>query len=163
MAGWSRSTGVESVGDQTFIRMKAWHAFSLLVVVLVCGINLAATARRVPPPPRAPTSNPTNVVMRHEQRMAPVVRALRAREVRSPIGYLADVRGSELAASHSGMEGYFLTQFALTPWLLSVQPEACEWIVAHLQTTTLAERTPAGFRVAESFGDGVWLLERVRP
>ena len=140
--------------------MNAWSAIAILMLVVGCGINLLSTARRVPPQPRAPSILPSNAVMRHEQRLACLRKFLHTLEVRGPIGYLADLPAAELAASHDGMEQYFLTQFALVPWVVDARSEDCEWVVANLHTTNIGERMPAGFRLAKDFGDGVWLLEK---
>ena len=143
-------------------RMKAWNVIAVLGLVLVCGINVVAMARRVPPPPRAAAVSHPNVVMRHQQRLAGVREALARRGVRGTIGYLADVPVAELSAHPRGMEEYFLTQFALVPWVLEARADDRDWLVANLHATSAAERMPAGFRVAEDFGGGVALLERIR-
>ena len=140
--------------------MSSWYASTLLVVALVCGINLVATARRIPPPPRIPPEIPQDVVMRLEERMAGVRDELRARDVRGTLGYVADIPADDLAASHEGMQEYFLTQFALAPWVLDPKTNDCRWIIANLRTKPIADRTPAGFRVAKDLGRGVWLLEK---
>jgi hypothetical protein len=142
---------------------KVWGTITLVVLVAVGAINLAATARRVPPQPRAPAAVPSNVVMRQEQRLAGLRASLQARDVRGTVGYLADLPAHELAASHPAMESYFLTQFALAPRVLDASANGARWIVANLHTTTIAQRLPAGFRVAEDFGKGVFLLEKVAP
>lgn len=143
--------------------MKAWSAISAVVLVIVCGINVLVMVRRVPPPARRPEAIAANVVMRQERRMAAVVRALRRQDVRGAVGYLADVPAAELPAYPRGMEEYFLTQFALVPWILDTRAEECNWIVANLATSEIAARVPPGFRVAEDFGGGVWLLEKRPP
>lgn len=143
--------------------MKTWPAIALLAVILVCGINLVFMARRVPPPSRMPAPLPANVVMRHEHRMAGVARALKSRGAPGRIGYVADVPTAGLAAHPRGMEEYFLTQFALVPWIVDTRAEDCTLMVANLATASIAERLPAGFRVAREFGHGVWLLEKNPP
>ena len=140
--------------------MKTWNLISLFALALVCGINVVATARRIPPPPRTPPETPQDVVMRLEQRMSGVRDVLRTRAVRSPLGYVADLPAAELGTSHEGMQEYFLAQFALVPWVVDPKTEDCRWIIANLHTKPIADRIPAGFRVAEDFGRGVWLLEK---
>jgi hypothetical protein len=143
--------------------MRSWCAITLLLLALVCGINLVATARRIPPAPRVPPEIPQDVVMRLEQRMAGVRDALRAHAARDPIGYVADIPAADLAASHDGMQEYFLTQFAVVPWVVDPKADDCRWIIANLHTKPVSDRMPAGFRVAEDFGRGVWLLEKIAP
>ena|SRR5688500_15464712 len=143
--------------------MKTWSMVATLVLVVVCGMNIVATTARVRPQPRAPAAIPTDIVMRHELRMAGVRDALRQRGVRGTVGYLADVPAAELPGNHQRMEQYFLTQFALVPSVLDANVDACSWVVANLHTTTIAERAPADFRLVRDFGHGVALLERVRP
>jgi hypothetical protein len=140
---------------------KAWSTIAIVVLVAMCAINMAATARRVPPQPRAPAAVPSNVVMRQEQRFAGLRASLQARDVRGTVGYVADLPALELAASHPAMEAYFLTQFVLVPCIVDARTEDSRWIVADLHTKSIAERLPAGFRVAEDFGHGVLLLEKV--
>ncbi|HUR58012.1 MAG TPA: hypothetical protein VM029_09915, partial [Opitutaceae bacterium] len=60
-----------------------------------------------------------------------------------------------------GMEEYFLTQFALVPWVLDARSMEGEWCVANLRTAPIAGRTPAGFRVTDDCGNGVFLLRRM--
>jgi len=134
-----------------------------VALILVCGWNLLAAARRVLPQPRAPAAVPADLVLRHEQRMADVRRALERRGIRGTVGYLSDFPGTELAGHHDRMEQYFLTQFALVPCVVDADAAACGWIVTNLRTTSLAERLPSGFRVVEDFGHGVALLEKVTP
>jgi hypothetical protein len=140
--------------------MKIWNLISLFVLALVCGINVIATARRIPPPPRMRPEIPQDVVMRFEQRMAGVRDALRARDVRGTLGYLADIPADDLAVNDEGMQEYFLTQFALAPWVLNPKTNDCRWIIANLRTKAIGNRMPTGFHVANDFGRGVWLLEK---
>jgi hypothetical protein len=141
--------------------MKLWSAVMVLALAVVAGINLVTTARRIPPPPRAPVAIPQNVVMRHEQRFAAVRDALKTRSVSRAIGYLADLPPTELRASERSMREYFLTQFALAPWILDATAGDSQWVIANLHTARIADRMPAGFRVVEDFGDGVALLEKI--
>lgn len=143
--------------------MKPWSMVAIVALLLVCGMNVVAMVRRVPPPARMPAALPSNVVMRQEQRMAGLRHALEKRSVRGTLGYLADVPANELPAHPRGMEEYFLTQFALLPWILDTRAEECTWIVVNLSTSAIGARMPPGFRVAESFGSGVWLLEKHPP
>ena len=140
--------------------MKAWGVISAVALLAVCGVNVVATALRVPPSPRLTPAVPANPVMRHEQRMAAVRRALETRGVRGTIGYLTDVAAADLAANPRGMEDYFLTQFALVPWVLDAKAQEYDLIVANLHGTSIGERTPPGFRVLDDCGNGVFLLQR---
>ena len=141
--------------------MKLWSAVMVLALAVVAGINLVTTARRILPPPRAPVVIAKNVVMRHEHRFAAVRDALKARSVSHAIGYLADLPPTELRSSERGMQEYFLTQFALAPWILDATAGDTQWVIVNLHTTRIADRMPVGFRVAEDFGDGVALLEKI--
>ena len=140
--------------------MKAWSVLTLLAMMAVCAANVVTMARRVPPPPRLAPVEPANLVIRHEQRMAKLRRALEQRGVRGTMGYLADLSAAELPANARGMEEYFLTQFALVPWVLDARAQESEWVVANLRTAPIAERTPEGFRVLDDCGGGVFLLRR---
>lgn len=142
--------------------MKTWCTISTLLIVLVCGLNLNHAVRRTPPP-SVPTTQPTNNVMRQEARFAPLRQALQRHAVRGTLGYLTDLSPDQLAADPKGMEDYFLTQFALVPWVLDARKADGLWAVANLHTTRPEARIPAGFRVAEDFGDGVFLLRRGPP
>jgi hypothetical protein len=143
--------------------MKTWPAIALGAVVLVSGFNVVFMARRVPPPSRASVSEPANIVVRHEQRMAAVARALHSRGAPGKIGYLTDMSPAELAANPRGMEEYFLTQFALVPWVVDPRADDCRLVVANLSTSHIADRLPAGFRIAQEIGHGIWLLEKNQP
>ena len=140
-----------------------WNTIALLVLVVVCASNVVTTVRRVPPQPRAPVPVPSNVVLQQEQRLAAVRASLQKRNVHGTIGYLADLPPNELAGNHHAMEAYFLTQFALVPLVIDARATDSRWMVANLHTTKMAERLPPGFRMAEDFGSGVALLEKVAP
>lgn len=143
--------------------MRAWTAFAWLLVAIVGAWNVAATARRVLPAPRAPTAVPANVVVRHERRMASVREALATHGVRGTVGYFADLPPAQLRGDAAGMETYFLSQFALAPWILDATAEQCEWAVANLQRVGARERVPDAYRIVHDGGDGVLLLRRSAP
>jgi hypothetical protein len=154
--------GRQDVGVAVFA-MRVWSVAAIAVLLVVGGWNGIGMARRVPPPARAEAGAASSVVMRHEQRFAGVREALQRRGARGTICYLADVAGAELAAHPRGMEEYFLTQFVLVPWVLDATRHDGEFVVANLHASAIGARMPPGFRVAEDFGNGVCLLERVRP
>lgn len=141
--------------------MKAWIMLTWVALLAVCGVNVGSTLRRVPPAPRASGGGERDVVMRHEQRMAALRHALQVRGVRGTVGYVADVPALELANTPRGREEYFLTQFALAPWLLNAELRDCDWAVANLHRATIEERMPAGFQVSDELGDGVWLVRKM--
>lgn len=143
--------------------MKLWITFSLFAVALVSGFNLVATVRRVPPPARIPAAEPANVVLRQEQRFAAVPAALRAHGVRGTIGYFADLPPEQLRADAAGMEEYFLTQFALVPWVLDASSDHSAWAVTNLRRGTLPERGLVGYETVQELGAGVFLLKRRAP
>ena len=82
---------------------------------------------------------------------------------RGPIGYLADWPADQLAGTPRGMEEYFITQFALVPWVIDARATDCRWVVANLHTASLATRIPTGYVVAKEFDAGVALLWRSTP
>ena len=141
--------------------MKAWVVFSFAVLLVACGINVVAMARRILPPPRAASAVPANVVMRHEVRMSVLRQAMNREGVSGIVGYIADVPAPELARDARGMQEYFLTQFALVPRVLDAKAQDCQWAIVNLHTTPIAQRMPAGFQVNDDCGDGVFLLRRV--
>lgn len=143
--------------------MRAWSATALWVVAIVCGINVADTARRLPSPSRVPAAVPANVVMRHEQRFAAVRPALRAHGVSGIIGYFSDLPPAQMRADARSMEAYFLSQFALAPWILDANSDRCTWAIANLLRAAAAERIPPGYGIIEDLGDGVLLLRRSAP
>ena len=143
--------------------MNTWSVITLLALLTVCAVNVVGMVRRVPPPPRVAPALPANSVMRQEQRMEELRRALERRQVSGTIGYIGDVAASDLAASPAGREDYFLAQFALVPWVLEARAPEREWIVANLRATSITDRMPAGYRVSDECGDGVFLLRRIEP
>ena len=140
--------------------MKVWGVVTLVALLGVGVVNAIATALRVSPAPRVTPAIPTNPVMRQEQRMADVRRAMQTRGVRGTVGYFADDAATDLAANRRGIEEYFLTQFALAPWVLDARTQESEWLVANLHATSIGDRTPAGYRVIDDCGSGVFLLRR---
>lgn len=143
--------------------MKLWLTTTLLVLVGCCGINLAHTARRTPPPPRLPSAEPANNVLRHERRLAAVVAALRAHDVRGVVGYVSDLPPAAMRADTAAMEQYFLSQFVVAPLILDADIGRSAWVMANLHRSTAAERLPPGFALVEDFGGGVLLLRRIAP
>jgi hypothetical protein len=142
--------------------MKARCALIALLIAGVSGINLAHVIRRVPPAPRSPDATATNTVLRHEQRLAPVRRALQKHGVRGTVGYLTELPAELLAADPRAMEEYFLSQFVLVPWVLDARPGAWRWAVTNFRAATPAANVD-GFRVVEDCGGGVLLLEKLAP
>lgn len=59
--------------------------------------------------------------MRQEARLAPLHKALRRRADRETLAYLSDLPPEQLAADRPSMEDYFLTRFALVPWVLDAR------------------------------------------
>lgn len=143
--------------------MKTWSTISALLIALVCGLNLAQAVRRTPPPPSEPAGQPTNNVMRQEARFATLRQALQRHAIRGTLGYLTDLSPDQLATDPKGMEDYFLTQFALAPWVLDARKSDGPWAVANLRTARLEARIPPGFRLVEDLGDGVLLLREGPP
>jgi hypothetical protein len=135
----------------------------IAAVAIVAAINLAAIARRVPPPSRFHAAPPNETVTRQERRLALVQRAMAARNIRGPIGYLADLPAAEMPSDPGAMREFFVSQFVLAPIVLDTRADAQRWAVANLHTAELTTRLPAGFRIVEACGPGVWLLERNGP
>ena len=143
--------------------MKAWTALAALLIALVTGVNLFELARRFPLPPRAGVAESGDVVMRHERRFAGVRAALQAHGARGLVGYATDVPPDELTRNDAAMQEYFVSQFALAPWVLEAKFSGCAWAVGNFRTKPPADRVPEGFRLARDFGDGVLLLQKAAP
>jgi hypothetical protein len=143
--------------------MKSWCTLCALIIAIVSAVNLVGTVRRVPPPSPLATGATENIVMRHERRLAGVRRAFEARQIHGTIGYVTDLPPDQLAANPAAMEAYFVSQFALVPWVLDARIGECRWAVTNFHGDNAAARVPATFRVVEDFGDGVLLLEKGAP
>lgn len=144
---------------------QAWLVLSALLLAGVAGVNLLALTRRMPPPPSARTRMMgADVVMQHEDRFARVAAALRANGARGQIGYLADLPPEQLAGDSIAMQDYFLTQFALAPWVIEAKFSDCPWAVTNWRRrNSAAAIPPAGFEIVQDFGSGVLLLRRSAP
>jgi hypothetical protein len=129
----------------------------------VAALDLGRVLRETPPPSRIPLREPANPVIRQEQRLAAVRAALERHGVRGKIGYLGDLPADQIGGDFHASERYFLTQFALVPWVLDVHLERHEWAVANLAERSPAERLPATFVMVEDLGAGVFLLRQPRP
>jgi len=143
--------------------MKKGCTISALLIALFAGLNLADGVRRTPPPPSEPMGRPTNHVMRQEARFAALRQALQRHAVRGTLGYLTDLPPDQLAADPKGKEDYFLTQFALVPWVLDARKADGPWAVANLRTARSEARIPTAFHVVEDLGNGVLLLRKGPP
>lgn len=144
----------------TAARICLW--LGIAAVAALSALNLHQTFQRVRPAPRVPGS-PAHVVVRLEERLAPVRRALEQRGVRGVIGYVCDLPPERMPHDHRSMEEYFASQFALVPWVLETDPAKAAWAVANLREAELGTRVPAGYRVWEDFGGGVALLGKAAP
>ena len=142
--------------------MNAWFTCCSLVIALVAGANLVQLVQRTPSPSHAPTPRSNDVVVRHEERVRRVVAALRAHGATGPIGYVTDVAPAELPGDWRAMQDYFMTPFALAPWILEARYAECRWVIGNFKTAA-AQRVPPDFEVVENFGAGLLLLRRKAP
>jgi hypothetical protein len=138
-------------------------ALAFAVIAVVAAFNLGQVVRETPPPSRIPPEVPANPVMRQEQRLAAVRGALQRHGVRGKIGYLGELPADRIAGDFHASERYFLTQFALVPWVLDVHLERHGWAVANLGERSPAEPLPGNFKIVEDFGAGVLLLRQPPP
>ena len=138
-----------------------WPVLALFALAIVSAVNLAAVARRVPPPPVPVPGVDPDPATRQENRLAAVRRELRARNIRGVVGYLADRPADELLRVAEGMEDYYLAQFALVPVVLDPNASAHEWAVANWPGRPA--NPPAGWKVEGEFGGGVFLLRKEAP
>ena len=143
--------------------MEAWGAICSLLIASVAGVNLVEVVRRVPPPARHARTSGVDAVMRQERRLAGVRDALRIHGARGVIGYVTDLPPAQLPHDPAAMQGYFMSQFVLAPWVLEAKFADCAWAVANFPSSPAADRVPAGFRVVQEFGNGVLLLQRTAP
>lgn len=135
--------------------INAGRGAALLIVAAVSMINVITTAQRVSPPPIDPPASMLDPIVRHEHRFASLRAYVKERGIQGTIGYVGDLPGAD--------DDYFYAQFVLLPLILDVNPEPYEWAVAYLPTTSPESRLPAGWRIAENFGDGVFLLRKTAP
>lgn len=143
--------------------MKTGAAITALIIAIVAGVNLFDLARRMPLPARGPVAQNGDVAMRHERRLAGVRKALRSHAAHGLIGYVTDLPPAELPNNDAAMQEYFLSQFALVPWVLEADFTQSAWAVTNLRTKSRADGLPAGFRVVKDFGGGVLLLRKTEP
>lgn len=139
---------------------QVWCVLAALIVLAVGGINLAQTARLVPPAPRHPPRVPADSALRSEQRFGRVRAALGARGIKGTIGYVTDLPPEKMRDDPASMLEFFLAQFALVPVVLDTEADVPTWALANLHAASVAERMPAGFHVVEDFGGGVFLLRK---
>lgn len=136
---------------------------TLLVVVATALANVLHVAHKTPPPPAESAIARGDPVVQQERRLAGLRASLRARGLMGAIGYLGDKPGPQLVDDPPGAQDYYLAQFALVPLVLDLDIERHTWAVASLHSATLEARMPAGWRMEEDFGAGVFLLRKVRP
>jgi hypothetical protein len=142
---------------------RLWVAGCALLIAALAAVNLTQTARRTPAVPRFASVVPADAAVRQEQRCARLRAALATQGVGGVVGYVADLPPEQMRGEGDAMKEYFLTQFAVTPLVLDTNAAEREWVVANLHTGTVATRAPAGFRVVEDCGEGVFLLRKERP
>lgn len=141
---------------------NGWLVLTALLLGSVAVANLLALARRMPPAPaRGASASGVDVVMQHERRFAPVAAALQAHGVRGQVGYIADLPPEQLPGDSPAMRDYFLTQFALIPWVIEAKFSDCAWAITNWRHGNgLAPAAPAGFETVQDFGGGVLLLRK---
>jgi hypothetical protein len=137
---------------------RLWSAAALLLAAGVAGYNLACATGDALRPDAAPPDAPSG----HDERLAPLRRALQKRGVRGMIGYLTDQPAARFLADSAGVRDYYLTQYALAPLVLDPNPEPHAWAVGCFRHAGTPPTLPPGMRVVEDFGDGVLLLANER-
>lgn len=135
--------------------IPAWRFAALLAVAAVALANLIQTTRRVPPPAIGVGAASFDPLTWHEQRFERFRVGAAKHGVRGTIGYIGDQDAAD--------DDYYYAQFALVPLLLDFDPAPHRWAVANLRKSRAAARIPAGWIIAEDFGDGVLLLGKSSP
>jgi hypothetical protein len=144
--------------------MKLCSAIWVLVLVGLCGVNIVQMAKRVPAPSRSPAdAPPPDAVMQQERRFAQLKSALASRGVPSPVGYLADIPSENLVDDPGAIREYLISQFVLVPWVIDGKREDCAWAIGNFHLAANFAKVPDGFRVAEDFGSGVLLFQKLAP
>lgn len=139
---------------------RIWVAAGALLIAALAALNLTQSVRRTPAVPRFVSLVPVDAAARQEQRCAKVRAALAQHGVSGVVGYVADLPPEQMRDEGDAMKEYFLTQFALTPLVLDTDAAGFPWLVANLHTGTVATRAPAGFRVVDDCGEGMFLLRK---
>jgi hypothetical protein len=131
-----------------------------LVVVAVASANVLRMAQVAPPPPADSPAVVPDPVSRQEHRFDALRSNLRSRGLKGALGYVSSrSRSRWTEESHEG-EIYYRTQFALAPLVLDPEPANYDWAVANLPSAGATIQTPAGWSIAQDFGDGVFLLHK---
>jgi hypothetical protein len=125
---------------------------ALLAVAAVAAANVFHTARRVPPPAIAVPAAAFDPLSWHERRFSRFRERVPAHGVRGTIGYFGDLAHAD--------DDYYYAQFALVPLVLDRDPDPYAWALANLPAGSPPARLPAGWDVAEDFGEGVLLLRK---
>ncbi|MGH2927285.1 MAG: hypothetical protein ACRDL8_03685 [Solirubrobacteraceae bacterium] len=134
-----------------------------LCVAAVAVLDLADLGARFPRPPLPTGGPPLDAVMSHEQRFAGVAAALHRRNVRGPIGYLADGPAVGPDATPRATADYYQTQFSLVPVVLDPNLASHEWCLANLRSPAATFHAPPRWAIVEDFGQGVLLLRKEAP
>lgn len=151
-SGWNNSS-------RRATAWRAWRALLLGAVTAIAIVNVIATARRVPPPPRLAPGEPPDVVLRYEARFAPVRRVLAEQGVRGTIGFVGG-EPARAGAEPDATLDYLLTQYALAPWVLERNPVPHVWLVANPRASRLPHDVGDDFKLVHDFGGGLRLLRR---
>ncbi len=142
---------------------STWRAGALGVVAIVAIGNVILAVHKTLPPPVDSPVIAVDPVTRQERRLAKLRQSLAARGVEGVVGYLGDSAGPALWSDPGQVEDYYLAQFVLVPLVLEGNSERSEWAVANLRTTAASARVGPDWKIAEDFGDGVFLLRKAKP
>lgn len=140
--------------------MALWRTLTLLVVLLVAGLNLWRTAQDAAGQLKHPQ---VDRVVEQEHRLASLRQSVVERGIRGTAGYFTDVPGDQIFTTFPTVEQYYLTQFALSPLVLDPYASDHPWTIVNLRTTVANPNLPSGYAVVEEFGDGLMLLKKGTP
>ena len=77
------------------------------------------------------------------------------------IGFVSDLQPNEVLYDFAAAKDYFLTQYALAPVILTLEPEKTQYAVGSFSSTAIEHRVLPGFEIVRDWGDGIILFKRL--
>jgi hypothetical protein len=142
-------------------RMNAWRVYALVAVAVVAVVNIIFAVLQTPPVATDSVTTPIDPATEQERRFSGLRHSVVVRGLHGTVGYVADFSADQLPTEPRRTEDYYLAQFALVPLILDPHFAPYDWAVTNLRSSTPAASVPAGWRIAEDFGGGVFLLRKV--
>ena len=136
---------------------KAFRWLSLALVVVWSLANVVHVSRTVT---RRNPLQEAGVIAAYDERFRLVREEILAIENLKRVGFVSDVQPNEVLYDFTAAKDYFLTQYALAPVVLTLEPQETNYAIGSFSSTAIENRVLSGFETVRDWGDGIVLFRR---